>query len=82
MGPVGYFIAILGCADGGSDCREAAILSTRYDSQAMCMAASGDALMANADLNFPTLFAECRPAARKSSTDSGPARLPEGAARA
>ena len=45
------------------------------------MAARGDALMANSDLNFPTLFAECRAIAPKASA-SQPDRLPDGASRA
>ena len=60
MGPVGYVIAILGCADGGASCQTAATLSTRYESAAQCAAARGAALDANTDLDFPTLVAECR----------------------
>ena len=60
MGPVGYVIAILGCADGGSACQTAATLSTHYQSAAQCAAARDSALEANTDLDFPTLIAECR----------------------
>ena len=60
MGPVGYVIAILGCADGGSACQTAATLSTRYESAAQCAAARDSALDASTDLDFPTLIAECR----------------------
>jgi hypothetical protein len=33
-----------------------------------CLAARTDALMANSDLDFPTLFATCQPVSRKAST--------------
>lgn len=80
MGPVGYFIAILGCADGSVACQPVATLSTRYESQAMCVAATADALAANSDLDFPTLLAECRPAKAKASAVK-PEKLPKGAQR-
>ena len=60
MGPVGYMIAILGCADGGSSCQVAATLAPRYESASQCRAARESALDANTDLDFPTLIAECR----------------------
>lgn len=60
MGPVGYVIAILGCADGGSACQVAATLAPRYESAAQCASAREAALDANTDLDFPTLVAECR----------------------
>lgn len=60
MGPVGYVIAILGCADGGSACQTVATPSTRYESAAQCAAARGSALEANTDLDFPTIIAQCR----------------------
>lgn len=72
MGPVGYVIAILGCADGGSSCQLAATLSVRYESAAQCQAAREPALDANSDLNFPTLIAQCRPSSiTPAKADSG-----------
>lgn len=70
MGPVGYFIAILGCADGGASCQTVATLAPRYESAAQCAAARDEALDRNSDLDFPTLIAQCqkslaRPAAAK-----------------
>lgn len=78
MGPVGYFIAILGCADGSAACQPIATLATRYENQALCVAATADALSANSDLDFPTLVAECRPAKAKASA-AKPAKQPESA---
>ena len=60
MGPIGYVIAILGCADGGSSCQVAATLAPRYENAAQCQAARESALDANTDLDFPMLVAECR----------------------
>jgi hypothetical protein len=73
MGPISYFIAILGCADGASGCQTVATLEPRYESQAQCIASRDAALDANTDLDFPTLVAECRPASAKSSDNSKPA---------
>ncbi|MEO7814718.1 MAG: hypothetical protein ABIR87_04660 [Sphingomicrobium sp.] len=64
MGPIGYVIAILGCADGGASCQTVATLSPRYESAAQCAAARDGALDANSDFDFPTLMAQCQ----KSST--------------
>ena len=60
MGPIGYVIAILGCADGGASCQTVATLAPRYESAAQCAAARDQALDANGDLDFPTLIAQCR----------------------
>lgn len=73
MGPIGYVIAILGCADGGSSCQVAATLAPRFESAAQCQAARESALNANSDLDFPTLIAQCR---RSSAT---PAKAQTGA---
>lgn len=60
MGPVSYVIAILGCADGSVHCAPAATIPIHYSSEADCAAAAPAALVANSDLDFPTLRAECR----------------------
>lgn len=59
----GYFIiAILGCADGSTDCTQVATVPTHYASEAACSAATGEALLKNSDLDFPMLLARCRAA--------------------
>jgi hypothetical protein len=63
MGPVGYFIAILGCADGGASCQTVATLAPRYENAAQCAAARDAALDSNSDLDFPTLIAQCQKSA-------------------
>ena len=60
MGPGYFVIAILGCADGGSSCTQVATLQTRYENAAQCAAATGAALEANTNFDFPTLLARCR----------------------
>ena len=77
MEPVYYVIAILGCADGSTQCTPVATVPTHYTSQAACSAGTSQALMANSDLDFPTLLAECRPeSARKSAAQEKPEKLP------
>ena len=82
MGPGYFIIAILGCADGGANCAPVATVPTHYASQAACSAATGDALLRNSDLDFPTLVAECRPAAAPTSAShQRPQPIPAGALR-
>jgi hypothetical protein len=68
MGPVYYVIAILGCGDGSVDCSPAATVPTQYATQAECEAATQNALLANSDLDFPTLVAQCRPSRARPAT--------------
>jgi hypothetical protein len=68
MGPAYYVIAILGCGDGGAACQTVASPAAHYATEQACLAARTDALMANSDLDFPTLFATCQPVSRKAST--------------
>jgi len=60
MGPGYFVIAILGCADGGSNCTPVATLQTQYVSQAECSAATAAALETHNNFDFPTLVARCR----------------------
>ena len=81
MGPAYFIIAIMGCGDGAVDFRTVATPAAHYVSEQACMAARGEALMANSDLDFPTLVAECQPVARK-ATAAEPEAAPLGARRA
>jgi len=74
MGPVGYFIAILGCADSGASCQTVATLAPQYESAAQCAAARDDALDRNSDLDFPTLIAQCRKSATRPVAAQAPVR--------
>lgn len=80
MGPGFFIIAILGCADGSADCTPVATLPTRYESRQACQAATGPALDASGDFDFPTLLAQCRSAKAPAADRSAP-RPPEGALR-
>ena len=80
MGPGYFIIAILGCADGSTDCTPVATPPARYASMEACSAASGTALIDNSDLDFPTLVAECRPMAAPASASEDRAQ-PAGADR-
>lgn len=58
----GYFIiAILGCADGSSQCTPVMTVPTHYATEAACEAAAPVAVAANSNFDFPSLLAECRP---------------------
>ncbi len=77
MGPAYFVIAIMGCGDGGNVCRTVATPARHYATEQACLAARGDALLANSDLDFPTLLAECRPGAgRANAAQPEPARPP------
>ncbi len=79
MGPVGYFIAILGCADGGAQCQTVATLAPRYENAAQCAAARDSALDTNSDLDFPTLIAKCQKSTARATAASPSVKLPRGA---
>jgi hypothetical protein len=67
MGPGYFIIAILGCADGSTQCTPVMTVPTRYESEAACTAAAPGVLMANTNFDFPSLYAQCRPAERPAS---------------
>ena len=69
----GYFlIAILGCADGSTACTPVMTVPTHYATEAECVAATQGALLANSNFDFPSLFAECRPAKARAAADREP----------
>ena len=77
MEPVYYVIAILGCADGSTQCTPVATVPTHYASEAACSAGTADALLANNGFDFPTLVAQCRAQSpRKTATQGQPEKLP------
>ena len=84
MGTGLFLMAIMGCADGSAACTPVATLPTRYESRAACAAATNAALATSTDFDFPTIVAECRPAASPASANrqqpaKRPAALPIGA---
>jgi hypothetical protein len=70
MGPGIFIIAIMGCGEAEAPCQQVRTLEARYESQAACTAATGDAVAQNVDVDFPVVVAQCvasgaRPAAPK-----------------
>lgn len=59
MGPGIFLIAIFGCGEGHATCQPVRTLETRYESHAACMAATGNALIRNSDVDYPTVVAQC-----------------------
>ena len=64
MGPGIFLIAIMGCGDGDAQCQQVRLLDTAYQSRAECLAASEGALMQSGNVDFPTVLAQCVPAAK------------------
>jgi len=60
MGPGYFIIAILGCADGATDCTPVMTAPARYESETACTAAAPKTLLDNSNFDFPSLIAECR----------------------
>lgn len=77
MEPLVYIIAILGCADDGAMCERARVAPVTYVSQAQCQAALPDALRRSADLDYPTIQANCQPM-RQRAAQASIARQPQG----
>ncbi|HET7316156.1 MAG TPA: hypothetical protein VFI88_01870 [Sphingomicrobium sp.] len=78
MEPAYFLIAILGCADGSVACTPVMTVPTRYESEAACTAAAPGVLMNNTNFDYPSLLAQCRPAAPRSEaeTKQGRSRTP------
>ena len=66
MEPAFFIIAILGCGEGDTACRQLQLLETRYESRAACTEATDQALMASGDAPYPVVVAQCLAAAEKS----------------
>jgi hypothetical protein len=79
--PSYFIIAIFGCADGSAACTPVATEPTHYATAAACSAATTDALIANSDLDYPSLTAECRRVVSGSAAVDEPRVLPASAAR-
>jgi hypothetical protein len=62
MEPLLFVMAILGCGESDTACRELRVEPVRYAREADCLAATEAALLRNDDQNFPNIVAQCRPA--------------------
>ena len=65
MEPVFFVMAIMGCDDGGSACRQERVEPVRYESAAACDAAVPAALGRKTDLDYPVVAAACQRADRR-----------------
>lgn len=61
MAATAIIMAILGCGDAGTACQPVAVSPVRYENVAACVAAQ-DEVLAVADVMYPVVTAECRPA--------------------
>lgn len=60
MEPFYFVMAIMGCADGSTQCAEARVVPVRYASVAQCQAAMPATLQRNSDIDYPVISAACR----------------------
>ena len=72
MGPAFYVLAILGCGEGEAACQQVGVEQTRFESEAQCNRATGDAVLRNSDIAFPVVVAQCRRADRPLSGSISP----------
>lgn len=81
MEPVFFFMAILGCGEADTACRQVAVVPQRYENAAACNAATPDALAEHSDIAFPVVVAQCQRADAKLGMTITPddVKLPEGA---
>jgi len=56
-----YVMAIMGCGENDSACRELRVEQAAYRSEAQCMAATADVLARHDDIAYPNIVAQCRP---------------------
>ena len=59
MGPGIFLIAIMGCGEGDAPCQQVRLLETPYQSRAECLAGTETALLANANVDYPSVVAQC-----------------------
>lgn len=62
MGPAYFVLAILGCSDSETACREVRVMDAHYENAPACMAALNETLLQNSDIAFPVVMGRCRPA--------------------
>jgi len=60
VGATSFFMVLMGCASGGSQCEPVTTLPVAYASQASCLTARADVVAATGNLGFATVRAECK----------------------
>lgn len=63
MQPVFFFLSIMACGDGNTQCADARVEPARYATVAECRAQLPAALARNTDLSAPVIVADCRASA-------------------
>ena len=71
MEPLLYVMAILGCGEDESRCRELRLADARFASESACLAATEAELSRHGGLAFPIVVAQCRPAGAAARPLSG-----------
>lgn len=59
MATATILMAILGCGDAGTACEQVSVSPVQYASVSACVAAQ-DEVLANADVMYPVVTAQCR----------------------
>jgi hypothetical protein len=80
MGPAYFILAILGCGEGESTCRQIAVADALYTSAAACTLETAGAVERYQDIAYPVVVAECRRAGSKPASQlrADDVKLPEG----
>jgi hypothetical protein len=75
MGPAYFVLAVLGCSDAETACREVRLVDVHYQNAPACMAAMDEQLSRNSDIAYPVVMGRCQPAspqmAERSKTPAG-----------
>ena len=59
MTAIVYLMALFGCGEGEAACQQLAVLETRYESRADCVAATEAAVASSINDDYPILVAQC-----------------------
>jgi len=72
MEQVFFILAIMGCGDTATECREVRTEPARYVTEAQCRADLIPALARNTDLSFPEIAGNCRPSSLRMAAAGSP----------
>ncbi|MBO9714074.1 hypothetical protein [Sphingomonas sp.] len=71
-----FVIAIMGCGEDSTPCRDQRVETQRYESAASCRAAIPAALRRSTDVDYPVITAECRPLTSATRFEPRPSERP------
>lgn len=72
MEQVFFILAIMGCGDTATECREVRTEPVRYATEAQCRADLIPALTRATDLSFPEIAGNCRPSSLRMAAAGSP----------